>query len=163
MFPWNFFPFNKDMQSKLQQMRPEEMNQFVQSMMSKMFHPSSPHTMNMNPEEFTGGGFHPFQSSQEHASTNTKLQYTLFETHEDIFVRVVIESEDWLKSIKLTHTSNLLILEHIPNDEDCHKIPLPSLVKKKGTTAFYKDGMLEIKIPKNIDLQYSEVDITEIL
>ena len=47
--------------------------------------------------------------------------------------------------------------------DDTHKIPLPSLVKKKGTTAHYKEGMLEIKIPKNMDLQFSEVDITEIL
>ena len=27
MFPWNFFPFSKDMQAKLQQMKPEEINQ----------------------------------------------------------------------------------------------------------------------------------------
>ena len=162
MFPWNFFPFSKDMQAKLQQMKPEEINKFVQNTMNKMFQSTSPHSMNMNPNEFTNG-FHPFQTTQEPASSNSKLHYSIFETHEDIFVRVVIESEEWLQSMKLTHTSNLLILEHIPKMGDTHKIPLPSLVKKKGTTAHYKEGMLEIKIPKNMDLQFSEVDITEIL
>jgi HSP20 family molecular chaperone IbpA len=150
------------MQAKLQQMKPEEINQFVQNIMSKMFQSNSPHSMNMNTDEFTSS-FHPFQTTSEPTSSNSKLQYSLFETHDDIFVRVVIETEDWLQSMKLTHTSNLLILEHIPELEDTHKIPLPSLVKKKGTTAHYKEGMLEIKIPKNIDLQFSEVDITEIL
>jgi HSP20 family molecular chaperone IbpA len=162
MFPWNFFPFSKDMQAKLQQMKPEEINKFVQNTMNKMFQSTSPHSMNMNPNEFMNG-FHPFQTTQEPASSNPKLHYSIFETHEDIFVRVVIESEEWLQSMKLTHTSNLLILEHIPEMDDTHKIPLPSLVKKKGTTAYYKEGMLEIKIPKNMDLQFSEVDITEIL
>ena len=155
MFPWNFFPFSKEMQAKLQRMKPEEINQFVQNMMNNMFQSTSPHSMNMNPEVFS-------EEFQEPAKTNSKLHYTLFETHDDIFVRVEIESEDWLQAMKLTHTSNLLILEHIPGWEDTHKIPLPSLVKKKGTTAHYKEGMLEIKIPKNIDLQFSEVDITEI-
>ena len=162
MFPWNLFPFSKDMQAKLQQMKPEEINKFVQNTMNKMFQSTSPHSMNMNPNEFMNG-FHPFQTTQEPASANSKLNYSIFETNEDIFVRVVIESEEWLQSMKLTHTSNLLILEHIPEMDDTHKIPLPSLVKKKGTTAYYKEGMLEIKIPKNMDLQFSEVDITEIL
>ena len=155
MFPWNFFPFSKEMQAKLQRMKPEEINQFVQNMMNNMFQSTSPHSMNMNPEVFS-------EEFQEPAKANSKLHYTLFEAHDDIFVRVEIQSEDWLQAMKLTHTSNLLILEHIPVWEDTHKIPLPSLVKKKGTTAHYKDGMLEIKIPKNIDLQFSEVDITEI-
>ena len=155
MFPWNFFPFSKEMQAKLQRMKPEEINQFVQNMMNKMFQSTSPHSMNMNPEVL-------FRRVQEPAKANSKLHYTIFETHDDIFVRVEIESEEWLQAMKLTHTSNLLILEHIPGWDDTHKIPLPSLVKKKGTTAHYKDGMLEIKIPKNMDLQFSEVDITEI-
>ena len=151
------------MQDKLQRMKPEEINQFVQSMMNKMFQTSLPNMMNLNQDEFMKG-FHPFQDiNGTSRNQSKKLQFSIFETHDDIFVRIVIESEEWLKALKLTHTSNLLIIEHIPEHEDSQKIPLPTLVKKKGTTAQYKDGMLEVKIPKNIDLQYSEVDITEIL
>ena len=43
VFPWNLFPFNKETQNKLQQMKPEDINQYVQNamgQMSKMFHPS---------------------------------------------------------------------------------------------------------------------------
>ena len=161
MFPWNLFQFNKEMQSKMQQMNPEEINQYVQMMMDKMFSSALPH--NMNTQEMMKN-FHPFQSTHGHSNSQEKdsdLKYSIFETHEDIFVRIQIDSEEWLKDIKLYHTSNLLILEHIPTKQDKHSIPLPSLVEKKGTTAYYKDGILEVKIVKSIDMQYSEVDITE--
>ena len=108
--------------------------------------------------------FHPFQSTHEHPNSqnnDSHLKYSIFETHEDIFVRIQIDSEEWLKELKVYHTSNLLIIEHIPAYPDKHSIPLPSLVKKKGSTAHYKDGILEIRIVKNIDMQYSEIDITE--
>ena len=46
MFPWNLFQFNKEMQSKMKQMNPNEMNQYVQNIMDKMFTSSFPHKMN---------------------------------------------------------------------------------------------------------------------
>ena len=42
MFPWNLFQFNKEMQSKMKQMNPNEMNQYVQNIMDKMFTSSFP-------------------------------------------------------------------------------------------------------------------------
>jgi hypothetical protein len=154
------------MQSKMQYMKPEEVNQYVQNIMGKMFQSSSPN--GMNPQDILKGfqEFHPFQQNHDPASTpshDKKLNYSVFETHDYIFVRIQMETEDWLKQLKLTHTSHLLILEHIPEIGDKHPIPLPSLVQKKGTTAQFKDHMLEVKIPKNVDMQYSEIDITEIL
>ena len=162
MFPWNLFQFNKDMQSKMKQMNPEEVNQYVQKMMDNMFSSGFPH--NMNNQEMMKN-VHPFQSTHEHPnsqSNDSHLKYSIFETHECIFVRIQIDSEKWLEELKVYHTSNLLILEHIPSYTDKHSIPLPSLVKKKGSTASFKDGILEIKMGKNIDMQYSEVDITEL-
>lgn len=161
MFPWNFFPFKKETQEKLQQMKPEEINQFVQNIMGKMFNSSFPHQMHSEkPEEFMAD-FYPFQTSDRSMNHQSELRYSVFETHEDVFIRIDIESEEWLKQLRLTHTSHLLILEHIPDHHDTHKIPLPALVTKKGTTARFKDGTLEVRMAKNIDFQFSEVDITD--
>lgn len=164
MFPWNLFPFNKDTQNKLHQMKPEEINQFVQNameQMGKMFHTSAQN--HINPQDF-------FQSSQtaEHgtdsytpAQKESCIQYSVYETHDFIFVRIVIEREEWLKQLKLYYTSHLLIIENIPEPGKKHTIPLPALVKKKGSSAHYKEETLEIKILKNIDMQFSEIDISE--
>ena len=163
MSAWNLFPFDKEMQAKLQQMNPTEVDQYVQDLMGKMFQSSFPNHMNT---QETMKGFHPFQQNNEPFSaprSEAKLKYSVYETHHYIFVRIKIESEEWLKQLKLTHSSHLLILEHIPENGDKYSISLPSLVKKKGTTAHYKDDMLEVKIPKNVDMQYSEVDVTEIM
>lgn len=161
MFPWNLFQFNKEMQSKLKQMNPNEINQYIQNMMDKMFTSSFPHKMS---NQDMMKNFDLFNSFQEPGSTeNTQnLKYSIFETHENIFVRIQIETEEWLKDLKLYHTSSQLMIEHIPTIEDKHLIALPSLVKRKGTTAHYKDGILEVSIVKNNDMQYSEVNITEI-
>ncbi len=162
MFPWNLFQFNKDMQSKMKQMKPDEVNQYVQNMMNKMFSSSFPH--NMDAQEMMKN-FQTFQPSERHSRAEEEknnLKYSIFETHKDIFVRIQIESEEWLKELRLYHTSNLLILEHIPSFDDKHSIPLPSLVKKKETTACFKDGILEVKMTKSMDTQFSEVDISEI-
>ncbi len=163
MFPWNLFQFNKDMQSKLKQMNPNEINQYIQNMMDKMFTSSFPHKMSSQDMMRDFDLFsHSFQDPSSTENTQN-LKYSIFETHENIFVRIEIETDEWLKELRLYHTSTQLIIEHIPTREDKHLIPLPSLVKKKGTTAHFKDGILEVRIVKNIDMQFSEVDITEIL
>jgi HSP20 family molecular chaperone IbpA len=163
MFPWNLFPFNKDMQSKLKQMNPNEINQYVQNMMDKMFSSSFPHKMNGQEMMKDFDLFHNAYQQPSTTENTQNLKYSIFETHENIFVRIEIETEEWLKELRLYHTSTQLIIEHIPSIGDKNTIPLPSLVKKKGTTAHFKEGILEVRIVKNIDMQFSEVDITEIL
>jgi len=161
MFPWNLFQFNKEMQSKMKQMNPTEMNQYVQNIMDKMFTSSFPDKMNSQEMMRDFDPFHPSYQQPSSTEYTENIKYSIFETHENIFVRIHIESEEWLKELRLYHTSTQLIIEHIPTIHDKHSIQLPSLVKKKGTTAHYKDGILEVRIVKNIDMQYSEVDITE--
>nr|WP_295975523.1 Hsp20/alpha crystallin family protein [uncultured Bacillus sp.] len=159
MFPWNSFPFDKDMQSKISQMKPEEINQYVQDIMEKMgkmFHPAAQRYM--DPKHFHFDHGEPLFPTTAKSSA---LQYAVFETHDFVFVRIYIEQEEWLKQLKLYHTSHLLILEHIPATGEKLSIPLPALVKRKGTTAQYKEQTLEVKIPKNIDMQFSEIDIIE--
>lgn len=159
MFPWNIFPFNKDMKNMMQQMKPEEIDNYVQNMLGKML----PGNMNgmMNPQEMFSG----FQSSplQQQQHSSGELNSSSFETHDYVFVRIPIKNEEWIKQMRLYHTSNQLIIEHIPEMGDKNTITLPAIVRKKGSSANYKDGTLEVRIPKNIDMQFSEIDVTEIL
>lgn len=158
MFPWNLFPFNKEMKESLQKLKPEEIDKYVQGIMEKMM-PGSMRGM-MNPMDIMNS-FQTPANSQAHASSHT-LNSNAFETHDYVFVRIPIKHEEWLRKMKIYHTSNQLIVEHIPKTDDKHTITLPAIVKKKGAAANYKDGMLEVRIPKNVDMQYSQIDVTEI-
>lgn len=148
-------------------MNPEEINQYVQNIMEQMgsmFHPAA--NQYLNPQDLMkyfhaaehGNPPYPYTATAKESD----LKYSVYETHDYIFVRIQIEQEEWLQQIKLYHTSHLLIIENIPKTGDKHSIPLPALVKKKGTSATYKEQTLEVKIPKNIDMQFSEIDIIEI-
>lgn len=159
MFPWNLFPFNKDMKDTMQKMKPEEIEGFVQDLLGKVF----PGNMRgiPNPQEMFNG----FQSSmsQQPPPTTDGVNSTTFETHDFVFVRIPIRKEESLKQLRIYHTSNQLIVENIPHPDDKHVITLPAIVRKKGASANFKDGILEVKIPKNIDMQFSQIDITEIM
>lgn len=158
MFPWNIFPFNKDVKESLQKMKPGEIDKYVQDIIGKAL-PENMRGM-MNPQEM----FNAFQpSATQQPSATGSLNSSTFETHDYVFVRIPIKDVEWLKKLRLYHTSNQLILEHIPDDDDKHTITLPAIVKKKGAAANYKDGILEVRIPKNIDMQFSQIDVTEIM
>lgn len=157
MFPWNIFPFNKDSKSMLQKMKPDEIDKYVQNIMEKMM-PGNMQGM-MNPGEIMNSFQAPLKQQQ---NLSGPLRSNAFETHDFVFVRIPIKNDEWLKQLQIYHTSNQLIIEHIPEFEDKHTITLPAIVKKKGAAANYKEGMLEIRIPKNVDLQYSQIDVTEI-
>ncbi|MCA1039988.1 Hsp20/alpha crystallin family protein [Bacillus infantis] len=162
MFPWNLFPFNKDMKKTMQQLKPDEIDKYVQNMMGQLF-PQSMQGMG-GPQNMMQG-FSPFQQGNSDPSPagSSKLDASVYETHDYVFVRVGIKDESWLKQLKLYHTSNQIILEHIPEYDNKHTITLPALVKRKGSSASFKDSMLEVRIPKNIDMQFSEIEVTEIL
>ncbi len=172
MFPWNLFPFNKQTREQFDQMKhmdPNSINEYIQDMMKNMF-PNGVEGM-MNPNDVVKGsqglmnGFNMNQkqadkkeSTQHH---NNSVQVQVFETHEDVYIRLPINGEDWIQSLKIYHTSNKAIIENIPEHGERHEITLPSLVKKKGAQAHVKDGILEVKIPRSTDLQFSEVDVRE--
>lgn len=155
MFPWNLLPFNKDMGKMLQSMKPGEIEKYVQEIMGKMM-PSNMQGM-MNPQDLMGS----LHTPAEQRSSNP-LNSTAFETHDFVFVRIPIKDDKWVKQVRIYHTSNQLIAEGIPDYEDKHTITLPAIVKKKGAVATCKDGILEIRIPKNVDMQFSQIDVTEI-
>jgi HSP20 family molecular chaperone IbpA len=144
------------MKNILQNMKPDEIDKYVQDIMDKMM-PGGMRGM-MNPQDLMSN----FQTPSEQQHTTNPLNSSAFETHDFVFVRIPIKNEDWVKQIRIYHTSNQLIAEGFPEYDDQHKITLPAIVKKKGAVATYKDGILEIRIPKNIDMQFSQVDVTEI-
>jgi HSP20 family molecular chaperone IbpA len=152
------FPFNKDMKDKMTNMKPEQINNFVQDLMGKVL-PENMKGM-MNPQDmFNGFQSAPSQNNPAAGSLNS----TAFETHDFVFVRIPIKNDEWVRQLRIYHTSNQLIVEHVPHHEDKHTITLPAIVKRKGATANYKDSMLEIKIPKNVDMQFSQIDVTEMM
>lgn len=141
----------------MQQLNPEDINKYIQNMMGQMI-PEQMQGM-MNPQDFMKG----FNKQQQQTANSSKLPSSVFETHDFVYVRIPLKEEAWRKNLRLFHTSNQMIIEHIPEYEDKHIITLPALVKKKGTTALIKEDILEVKIPKNVDMQFSEVDVTDIL
>lgn len=158
MFPWNLFPFNKDAKSRMHQMNPQDIQKYVQEMMDKLM-PES--LQKMEPEKM----FQSFSKGANYRNDNLnhaeKFNYVVFETHHHVYVRIPILDSSWLEHIKIFYTSNQLIIQHIPLFEDKHTITLPAIVRKKGSVALYKDDILEIRIQKNIDIHYSEIDVTE--
>jgi hypothetical protein len=159
MFPWNIFPFNKDMKNMMGQMKPDEIDSYVNNLLEKML-PGNMKGMT-NPQDLFSGM--NFSGQQQPAAAPGALNSSSFETHDFVFVRIPLKNEEWIKQLKLYHTTNQLIIEHIPEFDDKHTIPLPAIVRKKGSSANFKDGTLEIKLPKNIDMQFSEIDVNEIL
>jgi HSP20 family molecular chaperone IbpA len=156
MFPFNMFPFNQNMKKMMNGMKPEQIEKYTQEMIGKMF--SNQMEGISNPQDLMKK---IFSESGFQAPPSSSLQYSIFDTHEHVFVRIKLKTEDWLKTMKIYHTANLIIIEHVPNPDDKHSLSLPAIVKKKGATANFKDGMLEIKIPKSVEMQYSEIDVTE--
>lgn len=141
----------------LQTMKPEEIDKYVQDIMGKMM-PGNMQGM-MNPQDMMSHFQSPLSTGTP--QSQDALHSTTFETHDFVFVRIPIKDEDWLKQMVIYHTSNKLLLEHIPQHEDKHSITLPAIVRKKGAAANYRDGILEVRIPKNFDMQFSQIDVTE--
>lgn len=150
MFPWNVFPFNKDMKHKLKNMKPEEINQFIQGVMGNIMPSQFEDMMNRHT---------PINQSQQKTNSSSS---SVFETHDAVFVRLPVKNEELLQQIRIYHTANQIIVNHIPERNEKQTITLPALVRKKGATAKYKEGILEIKLIKSNDLQFSQIDISEL-
>jgi hypothetical protein len=150
MFPWNLFPFNKDMKSKLEHMNPENIDKFIKDIMGNVM---SAQSGTSNPQDI--------YRSQPTQQANT-LNSTTFETHDSVFIRIPIKDETMLKGLQIYHTANQLKVEHYPKLDISHSIMLPAMVKKKGSSAKYQDGILEIKLIKSYDVQYSQIDVSEL-
>lgn len=135
-------------------MKPDEIDQFIKGILGNVMPAQSGSTINS--QDFVNQ-YRP-QPSQQANSLNS----TAFETHDSVFVRIPIKDESLLKDLRIYHTANQLMVENIPERDLKHTITLPAMVKKKGSTAKFKEGVLEIKLIKSYDIQYSQIDVTEI-
>ncbi len=171
MFPWNMFsPFLKNGKNMMNGMNPDDIQNYVQNMMKQTF-PEDWQGM-MNPQEMMNqaagfgnqgnqGNQQPESESQHTSHSQQPIQTNVFETFEDVYIRMKLPEDEWINQLKVFHTSNQAIFENIPEIGDRQVITLPSLVKRKGASCQYKEGILEMKIPRSVDLQYTEVDIAE--
>lgn len=157
MFPWNLLPFDRNTQKKFLEMKPDEIENYVQQMMGKMLQPNMQGML--KPEEWLKGMQQ--QSAPPPGRPETGLNAEMFETHDFVFVRLPLKDEAMLKQMKLFYTSNQVIVEHIPDLSDKHTLVLPATVKRKGAAANYKDGVLELRLQKMVDLQFAEIDISK--
>lgn len=155
MFPWNMFPFDKNSQRKFLEMKPEEIENYVQQMMGKMLQPDIKGMF--KPEDWLKGMQQ--QSTTPSDTPTDQLNADIFETHDFVYVRIPLKS-DWLNKMKLFYTTNQVIIEHIPEFDDKHTVVLPATVKRKGASATHRDGVVELRLPKSVDLQFSEIDIS---
>lgn len=158
MNPWNIlFPFQKYMKNFNGANQMKDMDEYMSKFVANLQNGDLGQMMNAasssNQQQET-------DNPQQETAQN-KLAASIFETHSDVYVRIPIEDRAHMKHMKIYHTSNLLIAEGIPELPDRNTYTLPAIVKKKGSTALYKDGTLEIKLHKMNDLQYSEINITE--
>ncbi|MEC1651322.1 Hsp20/alpha crystallin family protein [Bacillus vallismortis] len=151
MFEWNkYFPFhNQFSKEALKKADPKEVETYVNRVMESVF--GSDYAAQFPFRD-------PLPKKEQHAKSDTKSDIDLFETTDHVFVKVPI-SEGQLDQVKVKHTSHTLMIENFPNVNHPKKINLPCLVKRKGTKAVYKDGLLEVMFQKQHDYNMSEVEI----
>lgn len=158
MLPWNNFPFNEEMKKLLQNKGTTEIDKYVYEMVSKMLPQNMAGMMN---SEAGMNGTPLYQQKSDRQENEAGLTPSTFVTHDFVFARIPIKNEDWLKEIKIFHTSHELIIENNQSSEFKSTYPLPVPVRKKGATATYKDQILEIRIPRSIQTQISEISIPD--
>jgi HSP20 family molecular chaperone IbpA len=167
MFPFNsFFPFKDGIQQWLKQSdHSASIEKYVQETISKTLE-NSMKMLQQNAEMMNGffgeARSNPFKgqtSTSAVQSDSLKNQFDIFESHEDVYVKIQVPDAGKLQHIKIFHTSNQVIVEGYPNEDSRHVIALPAIVRKKGASTSYKDGFLQIKLPKGIDMQYTEIDV----
>ncbi|MFS0781555.1 Hsp20/alpha crystallin family protein [Bacillus sp. 1P06AnD] len=165
MNPWNvLFPFQHFMKNVSGMPQSKDMESFLKNMFTewqKQQHSAQSTSEEPSPSTFSNPFFEAFNLNK-HTSVSEKMDVQIFETHNDVFIRMPIKEKGSLKNIKIFHTSNTSIIEGYPSEEDHHVFTLPAIVKKKGATAQYRDHILEIRLAKANDLQYSEINVTEI-
>ena len=149
VFDWQrFFPFQQFSKDRLKNADPKDVEQYIHHMMKSVFGPGYA-------VQF------PFRDplSKETSAADESDPIDIFETTSHVFVKIPLTKEQ-LNLLKIKHTSQTLIIENYPEKGRQEKVVLPSLVRRKGTKAIFKDGILEVMFLKNEDFNLSEIDIT---
>lgn len=155
MFPWNWrVPFGGQQDGKNSggPFQPEQFQKYVDQMMKQMFPPEYKQMMN-NPTSWNPSGATP------EPRTSSPFEESVFETHQDVYIRLKISDHSWLKTLKISYTRNQCMITDLPEEGDQWHIQLPAIVKKKGAQAIFKNDILEIKIPKSLEWQETEIEL----
>ncbi len=86
---------------------------------------------------------------------SNRLNPQLFEIHDFIIIRTIVPEDVDEKTLKVLTTSTHVTIKGDPSGND-HIIPLPQGAKKEGTTAAFKNRVLEIRIPKENEVSLPE-------
>lgn len=143
MFPWNFFNMNRKSKDFFDRMDEDSFQEMLEKWMKQAF-PSILEEQNQKKEKET---------------TSKTLNETVFETHEYIYIRIPVQDKEIISNIKIYYSLNKCMINGVQDNDQPYTIILPSTVKKKGAQAIYRDQVLEIKIPKYSDWQFSEIDV----
>lgn len=96
------------------------------------------------------------------SAPQSDINEVVFETHDYIYIRIPIQNERQINQIKIYYSLNKCMVDGLSDKNSPYTIILPATVRKKGAKAIYKDGILEIKIPKNNEWQYSQIDVDKL-
>lgn len=160
MFPWSkMFPFPKDYmkedifkQSDVDDWMKKAMGgKLPQSQSPQMFHST----------DFFEQSFDLLNKVQAKKKSKKKTNFdaTIFETHEEVIIRFPLSSEEKLTELKTYHDSTTCYIENIPHNGNKQSLKLPCLVKSTGTSAKFKNGIVEIKIPKETNTSITKIPI----
>lgn len=79
---------------------------------------------------------------------NSAVDSDVFETHKSVIVRVTVPKAVNPNLIRVWINTHHVRIEGIPDTRQKHTIALPAPVLAKSGRAVFKDGVLEIRIPK---------------
>lgn len=147
MFPWNFFGGGKSPFDPFSFFNDRQLQELINQMSTQPF------------PDFFQNWINGPDKKHGHTSRDINIKETIFETHDDIYIRIPIKDKKQWKNIKIYYNLNKCIITGLTDSP--YKITLPATVKKKGAKAIYKDHVLEIKLPKTLDWPYTRIDVEE--
>ncbi|MGM0835100.1 MAG: hypothetical protein ACQEV7_03010 [Bacillota bacterium] len=159
MFPWSkMFPFPKDYM-KEDIFKQSDVEKMMKKAMGGKLPPNPGSLMQSN--DFFEQSFDLLNRVQEKKKQKKKptFQTDVFETHEEVIVRFPLTSEEKLRELVIYHDASTCFLENVPNSGNKQQIKLPCMVKSSGSTAKYKNGILEIRIPKETNNSKTKIPI----
>jgi hypothetical protein len=94
----------------------------------------------------------PSISSQVKSAT-----FNIFETHHMILVKIKLLQNVTPQSVKFfLGGANELLIKGLPDEEE-HKMNLPSNVRHSGSKVVYKNGVFEVRMPKEEGVSFKEI------
>lgn len=91
------------------------------------------------------------------SARRTRIKPDIFETHHSVIVRLRIPEGVNVKRLRLFLSTNQVCISGLHEREEV--ISLPALCRYSGCKAQLKDDILEIRIAKELNEPYREIDI----